>query len=364
MIRPADPDSTPRRATLRERAVARLLGVPLFWKLLWAGVVVSAGTLLFALLMAQRDPAGLTPTGFLLLFAGLTLGTALVQAIVLRIALSPLAGLETTAERVRRGDRDARAGASRVEDLRLRRLRTSFNGMLDEIEAARLDQERIARETLVREEVERDRVARELYGEPAQALAGLLVRLRLLVRSNPEISGAAHDLEAGIRDALEEVRRLARRLRPPELDELGVRAALAAHVRSLTVPHELAPMIEGDVPDDRLPPEAALTLFRICQAAITRTVSRPTTDAVPLRISFRTLDDRIVVDLACPPTPGGPDEEEFDGWAERVRWTGGHLSNHGNKADGQRLRLTLPLDATEASTPVSTDPHLNGVDAP
>ncbi len=363
MIRPADPDSTPRRATLRERAVVRLLGVPLFWKLLWAGIAVSAGTLLVALLMAQRDPAGLTPTGFLALFAGLTLGTALVQALVLHLALSPLARLETTAERVRRGDRKARAEASSVEDLRMRRLRVSFNGMLDEIEAARQDQERIARETLVREEVERDRVARELYGEPAQALAALLVRLRLLVRSNPEISGAAHDLEAGIRDALEEVRRLARRLRPPELDELGIRAALAAHVRSLTVPHELEPIIEGDVPDDRLPPEAALTLFRICQAAVTRAVSRPTRHAVPLRISFRALDNRIVVDLTCPPTPGAPYGEEFDGWAERVRWTGGHLSSHGDGATGQRLRLTLPLDPAEASRP-RTSHTPNGVDAP
>jgi len=358
MIRPALMDTPPPRASLRERVVLRLLGVPLFWKLLWAGVAVSAGTLFIALLLAQRDPTGLTPTGFILLFVGLTVATALVQAFVLHVALSPLANLENTAERVRRGDREARAGASQVEDEQLRRLRTAFNGMLDEIEAARREQERIARDTLVREESERDRVARELYGEPAQALAGLLVRLRLLVRSNPEISGAAHELEGGIRDALEEVRRLARRLRPPELDELGVRAALAAHVRSLTVPADLEPIIEGEVPDDRLPAEAALTLFRICQAAVTRTVSRPTQGAEPLRIAFRPLDDRIVVDIVCPPLPTGHEGQELDGWAERVRWTGGHLSSHGEGSTGQRLRLTLPLrtaDAEARSTPTPTE---------
>jgi len=363
MIRPADTDSSLRRASAGRRVVAWLLGAPLFWKLLWAGVTVSAGTLLFAVFVAERDPAGLTPAGLLLLVAGLTLGTALVQAIILRTALSPLARLETTAERVRRGDRGARAGASRIEDLRLRRLRLSFNGMLDEIEAARRDQERIARDTLEREEVERDRIARELYGEPAQGLAGLLVRLRLMVRTNPEISGAAHELEEGIRDALAEVRRLARRLRPPELDELGVTAALAAHVRSLTVPQELTPLIEGHVPDDRLPHEASLTLFRICQAAVTHSVSREPADAAALHIRFRPLRDRLEVDIRCPPKPSGPGRDEFDAWAERVRWAGGQLSRQSDSNGRQELRLTLPLAGHEELRPNVTRTHHNGAAA-
>ena len=86
------------------RLVARVLGVPLFWKLLWAGVAVSTGTALFALWVAERQQVGLAPLEVLMLLAGLTLGTAVVQAVVLRIALAPLAMLETTAQRVRRGD--------------------------------------------------------------------------------------------------------------------------------------------------------------------------------------------------------------------------------------------------------------------
>jgi len=355
MIRPASPDPTSARPPRARGVVTALLGVPLFWKLLWAGVAVSAGTLVFALWMAGRDPAGLSPTGFLLLLAGLTLGTALVQALVLRVALSPLAMLEATAERVRGGDLGARAPTSRIEDAHLRRLRTSFNGMLDEMETARRQQERIARDTLGAEEDERDRIARELYGEPAQALAGLLVRLRILVRTNPEISGAAHELEEGIRDALEEVRRLARRLRPPELDELGIRAALSAHIRSLTVPRELEPRLDGDVPDERLSPEVSLTLFRICQAAITRSVSREPVEDHNLVIRFVSRGDRVVVDIHCPPTPRGPGSDEFDAWAERVRWSGGRLTRRTGRGAGQRLRLTLPLTSTDdIATPHSS----------
>src|SRR6056297_20488 len=337
------------------RLVARVLGVPLFWKLLWAGVAVSTGTALFALWVAERQEVGLAPLEVLMLLAGLTLGTAVVQAVVLRIALAPLAMLETTAQRVRRGDWSARAGPSRVEDVRLRRLRVAFNGMLDEIDAAHQRQSRVARDTIVAEESERDRIARELYGEPAQALAGLLVRLRVLVRSHPEISGAADDLETGIRDALEEVRRLARRLRPPELDELGVRAALAAHIRSLTVPTDLEPVLQGEVPDARLDPEVSLTLFRVCQAAITRSVSRDPRASKPVTITFAEHGDRVVVDIHCPSNPEGPGATEFEAWSERVRWSGGQLTRRSEDGPGQRLRLTLPLaPGAPAPVPIST----------
>jgi len=340
------------------RFVARALGVPLFWKLLWAGVAVSTGTALFALWVAERQQVGLAPHEIVALLAGLTLGTAVVQAVVLRIALAPLAMLETTAQRVRRGDWDARADSSRVEDIRLRRLRIAFNGMLDEVDTARRRQSRVARDTIVAEEYERDRIARELYGEPAQALAGLLVRLRVLVRSHPEISGAADDMETGIRDALEEVRRLARRLRPPELDELGVRAALAAHIRSLTVPHELEPILHGEVPDERLDPEVSLTLFRVCQAVITRSVSRDPGASEPVTITFTERDDRVVVDLHCPRTPEGPGATEYEAWSERVRWSGGQLARRSDSGRGQRLRLTLPLaSGTPVSATLSTHDH-------
>jgi two-component system sensor histidine kinase UhpB len=338
--------------------VSRILRVPLFWKLLWSGVAVSTGTALFVLWVAERQQGGLSPMDIVILLAGLTVGTALVQAVVLRVALSPLALLEATAQRVRAGHWEARADASRVEDARIRRLRLAFNGMLDQIDASRRREARAARETLEAEEHERDRIARELYGEPAQALAGLLVRLRVLVRTHPEISGATDDLERGIRDALDEVRRLARRLRPPELDELGVRAALAAHVRSLTVPDALTPVIRGELPDDRMAPEVSLALFRICQAAITKSVSRDPNESVPVSIHFAVHDDRVLAEILCPPDPAGPGAVEYDAWAERIRWTGGRLTRREDAGGRRRLGLSLPLaEAPDSPTTPSTLTH-------
>ncbi|MDT8369763.1 MAG: histidine kinase, partial [Longimicrobiales bacterium] len=346
------------------RAADRALGLPLFWKLLWPSVVVSGGTVLFVLWLTHGEAFVLTPVSVALLLAGVTLGTGVVQAVLVRVALSPLARLEGTARRVGRGDFSARALPSRVEDAQMERLRVAFNRMLNEIEAVRMQKDRVAQETISAEEEERDTVARELWGEPAQALAGLLLRLRVLVRRHPEVSDAADEIEAGIRDALEEVRRLARRLRPPELDELGVRAALAAHLRSLTIPAAIEPAITGTVPDERLNPEGSLTLFRVLQSALTCAVSRDPDVAHPASITFREAGDRLVTEVHLPAGRGGQTGghlPRLEGWAERIRWAGGEfVTREVARGDGARgdleLKLTLPLAAASPPPPPPPPP--------
>jgi two-component system sensor histidine kinase UhpB len=326
----------------------RLLRVSLFWKLLGAAVAVSGGTVLFVVWIAAREGFTATPATVIGLLAGIVLGTALVQATVLRVALVPLAGLEDAARRVRDGELGARAPASAVEDARMRRLRISFNEMLDEVEALRNRAGRAARATLDAEEEERDAVARELWAEPAQSLAGLLIRLRVLAKRNPEWTDATEELELSVREALEEVRRLARRLRPPELDELGVRAALAAHVRSLTVPSSLEPQLVGEIPEERLDAETSLALFRICQAAITHSVSRDPDGARPLQLTFRTGIGALDVDFHCPDGDRLEAEPTIEAWAERARLAGGALVARPAQRGGRRLRLSLPLRQEDA----------------
>lgn len=343
-----------RGGTLRDR----LLRVALFWKLLGAGVAVSGGTVLFVVWIAAREGFDATPLTVVGLLAGITLATALVQATVLRIALVPLARLEDTARRVRDGELGARAAASATEDAQMRRLRVSFNEMLDEVEAIRIRAGRAARTTLDAQEEERDAVARELWAEPAQALASLLIRLRVLAKRHPEWTDTTEELELGVREALEEVRRLARRLRPPELDELGVRAALAAHIRSLTVPTHLEPQIIGEIPEERLDAETSLALFRICQAAITYSVSRDPEDARPLQLTFRTGIGALDVDLLCPDGDRLESEPTIEAWAERARLAGGALIARPSRRGGRRLRLSLPLqrqDALRVLTPHDVD---------
>ena len=93
----------------------------------------------------------------------------------------------------------------------------------------------MAKSALSAEEEERKRIARELHDDTAQTLAALLIRLRLARGTEDPAARDAHldQFRGEIGEALERIRRFARGLRPPALDELGLVPALESHVRTL-----------------------------------------------------------------------------------------------------------------------------------
>src|SRR5690606_26966898 len=116
------------------------------------------------------------------------------------------------------------------------RLTGTFNGMLDTLDSYRQRLSGVAVRALNAAEQERKRIARELHDDTAQSLAALLIRLRILRgMDDPAARDEMIDqfrLEIG--EALERVRRFARGLRPPALEELGLVPAIESHVRSLS----------------------------------------------------------------------------------------------------------------------------------
>ena len=76
-------------------------------------------------------------------------------------------------------------------------------------------------------EEERQRIARELHDDTAQRLAALMLRVRLVSRQEDAEARQAllDDFRAELLAAAEGVKRIARGLRPPELEEIGLEAA-------------------------------------------------------------------------------------------------------------------------------------------
>jgi len=147
-----------------------------------------------------------------------------VDLFLLRPAFAPLDQLAETMRRhdpLSPGPRAEVRGGPVVAGLA-----QTFNDMLDRLESERRES---ARRALLVQENERRRIARELHDEVGQTLTGVMLQIEGLAPSIPdELRGQLDELRETARHGTEEVRRLARRLRPDALDELGLSSALAA----------------------------------------------------------------------------------------------------------------------------------------
>jgi two-component system sensor histidine kinase UhpB len=155
----------------------------------------------------------------------------------------------------------------------------AFNAML-----TRLERERRASSTRVlgEQEDERRLIARELHDQVGQGLTALLLQLKdAAAESSGSALASIAEAQGIARANLDEVRRIARRLRPTVLDDLGLPYALAALAdaaedQGLTVVRD----IREDTP--RISATAELALYRIAQEALTNVARHAAASAVEL----------------------------------------------------------------------------------
>ncbi len=334
--------------------VRALLRVPLFWKILIANAaIVIAGAIVGSLVTAahvRAEPgsSAVELVGFLAL-GGVLLSVA-VNALILHLALSPLQLLERTAGRVQAGDVDARVPLSPLADRELDRLSRTFNAMLDSAADYRHHLREVAARALSAAEEERKRIARELHDETAQMLAALLIRIRLVSRAGDADAVAAllEEMRREIGEALEGVRRFARGLRPPALDELGLVPAIESHVRALQESTGVQVQVEADDVDGLLSPQEELAVYRIVQEALSNVVRHA---------GARGAWVRIAREPGCLATTVRDDGHGFSparvladraglglfGMHERAAYLGGRVEVQSEPGAGTTVRVEVPV---------------------
>ncbi|MBI2294339.1 MAG: sensor histidine kinase, partial [Betaproteobacteria bacterium] len=111
----------------------------------------------------------------------------------------------------------------------------------------------------------------ELHDQVGQVLTALKVNLQIMGRQ-PAAAPVALKIEdcAQIADAaLQQVRTLMLDLRPPQLDELGLAAALRTHAERMVAPANLALHFSAPAVPPKTPPAIEIVCFRITQEALT-----------------------------------------------------------------------------------------------
>lgn len=351
MSRPSfEPVAPPARSGL----LHAFLRVPLFYKILLANAVIVvlgavAGTWLSQHLLRPGSDEVSPPLFVVLLaLAGVAL-TVLVNAWILRLALVPLRLLEATAAQVQAGDLDARVPHSFVTDPELERLTGTFNAMLDNLEVYSQRLRDVAARALNAEEEERKRIARELHDDTAQTLAALLIRLRVArVATGAPRDEELEQFRVQVGDALERIRRFARGLRPPALDEFGLVPALESHLRSLSETVGIPMRMEGSTPATALSPQAELALYRITQEALSNAVRHSGASEIQLRILEK--GGRVVVEVTDDGTGfdlGDARDSEgrglgLFGMEERAAYVGGRVEIASAIGRGTTVRASVP----------------------
>jgi two-component system, NarL family, sensor histidine kinase UhpB len=377
---------------MRDSLFGRLLGLSLFGKILIANsAVVTLGAVVGTYLTTAHVKASPYGTHYEIMAlvggAGLTL-SVLCNALVLRAAFRPLDRLEDTARRVSTGDLAARVQLGAVRDPHTEQLATSFNTMLESLQAhtRRLEAysvrlQELSDTVLLAQEDERRRLARELHDETGQELSSLLLGLKLFRdaanRPHPDVAALrtqAAALTELTRGTLDGVRRLALELRPRMLDDLGLAPALRAYVDEWSartgVPATYRVELESAPSLPALLTTTEVAVYRLVQEALVNVAKHAGASAVTVALTIgdgalhvRVQDNGRGMDLSRSPArpdsapavapeasvasnglPGGLSAGVgLFGIHERIALTGGQLTVESARGQGTCVHAVIPL---------------------
>jgi signal transduction histidine kinase len=197
---------------------------------------------------------------------------------------------------------------------------------------------------------ERARVDRDLHDETVQALVAIARQLDLLeldLSEGARTSERIEALQALVARTLEGVQRISRNLRPAILEDLGLLAALEAHVSELrTLGLQVELQVSGN--PRRLEPRVEYAAYRVAQEALSNVARHAEAQEAGLRLRFApsTLEIEIRDDgRGFDEQVAGPGQG-LAGMRDRAREVGGDLQVQSSPGAGTLVRLLVPLELT------------------
>lgn len=299
--------------------------------LLWRVFAINATLLVIATLLLALTPVTIHASLALVEAVDLVVALAVMLTANLLLLRHTVAPLDRLVERMRTVDL-LRPGQRLVEGggVEVTELVGAFNQMLEGLETERRES---GRRALQAQEAERRRIASGLHDEVGQVLTGVLLRLD------------DEETKQAVRQALNEVRRIARELRPEMLEQLGLVSALTELSRRFAESSGIR--VERRFASE-LPPltdDVELAIYRVAQESLTNVARHADATQVALALEpgagsvvlCVSDDGRGMAEAATSNGHGG-----LRGMRERALLVGGALAIKRGRAGGVEVRLEVP----------------------
>ncbi|MBS1843510.1 MAG: sensor histidine kinase [Actinobacteria bacterium] len=226
-------------------------------------------------------------------------------------------------------------------------LTDAFNQLLDRLEHERRESARVA---LAAQEGERRRLAAELHDEIGQTLTAAAIQIEHAADSGHDSPEDLRRIAEVVRGSLDEVRRIARELRPEALDDLGLVNALISLCSRLASQGDLRVERHLERPAE-LSPGLELVIYRVAQESLTNVVrhSGAALATVSLGVEDHNLTLSVVDDGRGLPADLPPHTAGISGMRERARLVHGKFQIDSRPGEGTTVRLELPWEEENAS---------------
>lgn len=285
------------------------------------------------------------------------------------LLVQPVRILLAAARQIQQGDYNVRIKVQNSDEIG--NLARAFNAMahslrkknrenyqlLQEVQAKEEMRVSLIRKLFTVQEDEQRRLSRELHDETGQCMASLLAYIKVLhtKMTTQEQKDLLSEARAVTVNVLERIRTMAVELRPPELDYLGVVAAMEKYIMNFSDQNSLE--VEFTPPPEKLviSNDIAVSLYRILQESLTNIVMHAKAKNVEVII---TLGDGCVR-MSISDDGQGMKENAVQlarennrlglfGMQERAELLGGTVAIESLPGSGTTVTVTLPIGSDES----------------
>ncbi|MCX5811985.1 MAG: PAS domain S-box protein [Proteobacteria bacterium] len=220
-----------------------------------------------------------------------------------------------------------------------------------ELEKSRGQLRRLSEHLQQAREAERTRIAREFHDELGQSLSALKIDLTCLGNGMPEDYASLREqtktMEVRIDDAINTVRTICSRLRPPMLDHFGLPATLQWYLQDFEKRTGITCSAEIDQNISVKDKDLALVVFRIVQEAMTNILRHAAARNVTVTLNKKGPGLALKVE----DDGKGISEEEVSnprslgiiGIQERIRFWDGRVQFQGRPGRGTTMIIWIPI---------------------